>query len=107
MKKKIGAVVLACISITAYACQVVVKNDSDAMVLVTDLVAQSVKKSIPSGTSKKANEDPEVHADLRITIAPNTPLEESYRGKQIACSKSHEIPLTVNNLKREMSMLKC
>lgn len=100
---------------TVNACQVVLENDTDTWVAVTDLEANHPTELVKRKIKINANKNPEIHADLRVMIGPsaspsrgvsdpNQPSQEpiakeSYHIKQIACSTSHIIPITASSIR--------
>ncbi len=86
----------------AFCCQIILTNDSNTWVSVKDLNEKGTPfQSIGKHRSVKANKDPDQHAQLLITIGPKEEkLRASYLVKQIACSDSHEIPITSTNIEK-------
>ncbi len=111
MKKAI-IFALAC---TAYfainGCQIVLENDTDTWVAVTDLEANHPTELVKRRIKINANKNPDIYADLRVMIGPSRSIrqnqidpsqpitKESYHVKQIACSKSHIINITASSIK--------
>lgn len=100
--KKVMIIAFAC---TFYAitfgCQVMLENDTNTWVSVTDLKAFSPTEFVKKRIKIKANKDPQEFADLRIVIGSNNPADpakRSYRVTQTACSGTHLIPIKASDI---------
>jgi len=86
----------------AFGCQIILTNDSNTWISVKDLNKKNAPlQPIGKHRSVKANKDPDQRAKLLITIGPKDgKLQTSYFVKQLACSDSHEIPITSTNIEK-------
>ncbi len=101
MKKVLILALAGSFYMATHGCQIVLENDIDMWVAVTDLEANHPTELVQRKVKIKDNKNPDIRADLRVMIGPNParPLKkESYRIKQIACSTSHIIPLTASSI---------
>ena len=74
------------------ACQVIFINNTNNQITVIDLRDGSQRIAL-AGEQLKANTNPNEHAIIKI-ITPKT----RYNIKQIACSQSHQIPVSWTDL---------
>lgn len=98
------------ITLIAIGCQIVLENDTDTWVAVTDLEANHPTQLVKRKIKIEANKNPEVHADLRVMVGPRQSAspdlrkalvpsaKTSYRVKQIACSTTHIIPIKASSI---------
>ena|SRR3990167_2410721 len=97
MKKIVFTSTLFLLSSLSFSCQVVLINSGDQTVEIKDLNAPKKPfRPLDPGAQTHANFDPDTHARLLIKIGP-----AFYSVQQHACSKSHEIPLTVEDILSE------
>ena len=94
MKKVLLILTLLLVSPFTFSCQVVLTNTGKQTVAVKDLNAPEKSfRLLNPGTKINANFDPNTHARLLVKIGPLF-----YSVQQHACSKSHEIPLTSQDI---------
>jgi len=101
MKKVLILALAGSLYLGVQGCQIVLENDIDTWVAVTDLEANHPTEIVQRKVKIKANKNPDIRADLRIMIGlnPARPFKkESYHIKQIACSTNHIIPLTASSI---------
>ncbi len=92
MKKVMIFIVSISSGLALYACPIVLENDTNTTLLVTDLVGNHPTELVERATTVQANKNPDVHADIRVqTASSKNKMAESYRIKQIACSPNPSI----------------
>jgi hypothetical protein len=97
MKYNFVSLIALVLSIPLIGCQLILENNSNKLLLVTDLDAHH-KQLVMPGSKINANQNPDTHAHLRIIFNPKTNEQKIYRLDQIACSKTHEIPITAHEI---------
>ncbi len=102
MKKNVlFALAITSISSSAWACKIMVTNDSNTMVVGRDLTNQTSDNrfSIEPGQEKQIGTDPDIHGNFTITIGGTNGVPISnWRVKQIACSKTNFIPIKTSEI---------
>ncbi len=99
MKKNIlFALAVTFIGSSAWACTIVVTNDSNTMVVGRDLNNKTGDNrfSIAAGEEKQIGTDPDIHSNFTITIEGSN--GGNWHVKQIACSKTHLIPIKTSEI---------
>ncbi len=95
------ALAITFIGSSAWACTIVVTNDSNTMVVGRDIINRhSVNRfSIEPGEDKQIGMDPDVHGNFTITIGGTNDVPiTNWHVKQIACSKTHLIPIKTSEI---------